>query len=290
MIKKDDNLLDHDYDGIQELDNDLPPWWLWLFYISIAVAVGYMLHYHVFRTGDLQVTEYYREVDPDWTPPSEQGAKQAGLFYESPYAASRQDLTPRMLKEKLIAEQIEAEQLAKLEQALAKAEGRDVGVIALSEIGFDELISQAMKKAGPEDLEKLQTAFPDIYASLSDDTGTDVSAAPASASPQLASLTDAANLEAGNVIYQKNCASCHGNAGQGGIGPNMTDDYWIHGGGMDNMVHTIKIGVPAKGMISWQPVLSEEEILQVASYILTLHGTNPQNPKKPQGEKVNYPL
>ena len=62
MIKKDDNLLDHDYDGIQELDNDLPPWWLWLFYISIAVAVGYMLHYHVFRTGDLQVTEYYREV------------------------------------------------------------------------------------------------------------------------------------------------------------------------------------------------------------------------------------
>ena len=147
-----------------------------------------------------------------------------------------------------------------------------------------------MKKAGPEDLEKLQTAFPEIYASLSVDAESGAGAEPVSSGPQIVALTDPASLEAGNAIFQKNCASCHGNAGQGGIGPNMTDDYWIHGAGMDNMVHTIKVGVPAKGMISWQPVLSEEEILQVASFILALHGTNPPSPKKPQGDKVEYPL
>jgi len=248
-----------------------------------------MIHYHVFRTGDLQVAEYYKEVDPNWAPPDDDGPKQAGLFYQSPYAATRKDRTPRMLKEKMIARQIEAERLAKEKQALALAEGGQTGVI-LSEVGFDELIRLAMKKAGPENLEKLQNAFPEIYASYSSDVISDVGNATGSAVPEIAALTDAASLEAGDAIYQKNCASCHGNAGQGGIGPNITDDYWIHGAGMGNMVHTIKVGVPAKGMIAWQPVLSEQEILQVASYILTLHGTNPPNPKKPQGDKVEYPL
>jgi mono/diheme cytochrome c family protein len=289
MAKKDDNLLDHDYDGIQELDNDLPPWWLWLFYITIGIAIVYMLHYHVFRTGDLQVVEYYKEIDPNWVAPEEPGPKHAGLFYQSPYAVSRKDITPRMLKEKLIAEQMEAERKVREEQALAKAEGRDGGVI-LSDISFDDLIRQAMKKATPEDLEKLQTAFPDIYASLSSGVGSEAGVFQPSAESQIAALTDAASMEAGHAIFIKNCASCHGKEGQGGIGPNMTDDYWIHGAGMNNMVHTIKVGVPAKGMISWQPVLSEKEILQVTSYILTLHGTEPPNPKKPQGEKVEYPL
>ena len=289
MVKKDDNLLDHDYDGIQELDNDLPPWWVWLFYITIGIAVVYMLHYHVLGTGDLQVTEYYKEYDPDWVAPDDQGPKKAGLFYESPYLTSRRDITPRMLKEKLILEQIEAERLAELERALAKAEGRDVGGVTLSEIAFDELIRQAMKKAAPEDLEKLQTAFPDIFASLSD-AGTDAGSAQTAGGPQIVALTDVASLEAGNAIFQKNCASCHAADGRGGIGPNFTDDYWIHGAGMNNMVRTINVGVPAKGMIAWQPILSEKEILQVASFILTLHGTEPPNPKKPQGEKVEYPL
>ncbi|MEJ2055682.1 MAG: cbb3-type cytochrome c oxidase N-terminal domain-containing protein, partial [Calditrichaceae bacterium] len=73
MTKKDEKLLDHDYDGIRELDNDLPPWWLWLFYITIAFAVVYMLYYHVFDAGDLQVEAYYKEVDPNWVPPEERG-------------------------------------------------------------------------------------------------------------------------------------------------------------------------------------------------------------------------
>lgn len=172
---------------------------------------------------------------------------------------------------------------------MAKAEGHE-GSVTLSDIGFDELIKQAMKKASPGDLKKLQTAFPEIYASYSSEAGSDVGIAAGSTVPEITALTDVASLQAGEAIYQKNCASCHGNAGQGGIGPNMTDDYWIHGAGMSNMMHIIKVGVPAKGMIAWQPVLTEQEILQVASFILTLHGTNPPNPKKPQGEKVDYPL
>jgi mono/diheme cytochrome c family protein len=289
MAKKDDNLLDHDYDGIQELDNDLPPWWLWLFYITIGIAVIYMLHYHVFRTGDLQIAEYYKEINPDWVPPDEGGLRHAGLFYESPYAKTKKDVTPRMLKEQRIADQQEAERWAREKESLTKAEGYKESV-AISDLGFDEIIRQAMMKAEPQDLEKLQTAFPEIYASLSEDTGSDTGVAQKSTTPDIDALTDVSSLQAGEAIYQKNCASCHGNAGQGGIGPNMTDDYWLHGAGMTNVVHTIKVGVPAKGMIAWQPVLTEQEILQVASYILTLHGTNPPNPKKPQGEKVEYPL
>jgi cbb3-type cytochrome c oxidase subunit III len=289
MAKKDNNLLDHDYDGIQELDNDLPPWWLWLFYITIGIAIVYMLYYHVFHIGDLQTAEYYKEMNPNWVPPDEQGPKHAGLFYESPYARMKKDITPRMIKEEMIAEKKQAEQKAREEEALAKAEGHK-GSVALSDIGFDELIKQAMKKASPGDLEKLQTAFPEIYASYSGDAGSETATAQEIAVPEIAALTDAASLEAGAAIFQKNCASCHGKEGQGGIGPNMTDDYWLRGAGMSNIVHTIKVGVPAKGMISWQPVLKEQEILEVASYILTLHGTNPPNPKKPQGEKVDYPL
>lgn len=279
MTKKGDKLLDHDYDGIQELDNDLPPWWLWLFYITIGISVVYMLHYHVFRTGDLQIAEYNKEVDPEWVA-IEEGPKQAGLFYKSPFASTRKDITPRMLREQLFAQQ---------EQALAITEGRDVIGISPTEMEFDQLIRMAMQKAGPEDLDKLQTAFPEIYASLSD-AGTDVGVAKTASGALIVALTDPASLEAGNAIYQKNCASCHRVDGGGGIGPNFADDFWIHGAGMNNMVHTIKVGVPAKGMIAWQPTLTEQEILQVASFILTLHGTNPPNPKKPQGEKVEYPL
>ena len=99
-----------------------------------------------------------------------------------------------------------------------------------------------------------------------------------------------ANIEKGKEIFVKNCVSCHGPQGQGIIGPNLTDDYWLHGAGINNVVHTITFGVPAKGMITWRGVLKEKQILQVASYILTLHGTNPPNPKAPQGEKVAYPL
>ena len=83
-----------------------------------------------------------------------------------------------------------------------------------------------------------------------------------------------------------NCVPCHGQLGEGGVGPNMTDEYWIHGGEIADLVHTINVGVPEKGMISWAPILSKKQMQQVASYILTLQGTNPPNAKEPQGKKV----
>ena len=288
MTDEKDVLMDHDYDGIQELDNDLPPWWLWLFYITIAWAVIYMIHYHVLRTGDSQITEYHKEMDPNWTPAQDARQAGSGLFYHSPFYNSKGDMTPRLRQERKLAELKAAEEKAKL-AAADKGEESATGSADITSLSFDELLKAAMRKADPANLEKLQTAFPEIYASL-DQKPAEGAGSSKPAEPKIEALTDAASLGEGKAIYTKNCASCHGNEGQGGIGPNFTDDYWLHGAGMNNVVHTINNGVPAKGMISWKPILKEDEILKVASYILSLHGTNPPNPKKPQGDKVDYPL
>ncbi len=179
-----DELLDHDYDGIQELDNDLPPWWLYLFYFTIIWGVAYLLYYHVFGVGDLQYAEYENEM---------------------------------------------------------KA-------------------AQAQYSAAEE--------------------------APAREAEATAPLTGAASIESGKTVYVTHCQVCHGQNGEGTVGPNMTDEYWVHGGKYSDIINTINVGVPEKGMISWRPVLKPEEIEQVASYILTLQGTNPPNAKAPEGEKM----
>lgn len=178
-----DELLDHDYDGVQELDNDLPPWWLYLFYFTIAWGVAYLFYYHVFGIGELQYEEYASEM------------KAAEIKYSK------------------------AEDAATPEEGMLKA------------------------------------------------------------------FTDAANIAAGKEIYVTHCQICHGENGEGTVGPNMTDEYWIHGGKFSDIVRTIEVGVPEKGMISWRPVLQPEQIQQVSSYILTLQGTNPPNAKAPEGEK-----
>lgn len=92
------------------------------------------------------------------------------------------------------------------------------------------------------------------------------------------------DLKAGKEIYTVNCVSCHGNLGEGTVGPNLTDDYWIHGGGIKNVFATISNGVPAKGMITWKAQLNPKQIQQTASYVLTLHGTKPPNGKPPEGQ------
>ncbi len=176
-------MLDHDYDGIRELDNNLPPWWVYMFYASILFAIVYIGYYH-FTDGKLQHDEY-------------------------------------------LAEMVEAD--------LAKAE--------------------YMKNA----------------ANLVDETN-------------VIAVTDMTRLEAGKAIFLQNCAPCHGQNGEGTVGPNLTDDYWLHGGGIANVFNTTKYGVPAKGMIAWQSQLGASQIQEVASYILTLYGTLPANPKEPQGE------
>jgi len=95
-------------------------------------------------------------------------------------------------------------------------------------------------------------------------------------------------IAAGQAIYAQNCAVCHGNTGEGGIGPNLADDYWLHGGELKDVFKTVKYGVLDKGMVPWEQSLTPAQIAEVSNYILTLRGTNPPNPKEPQGEKVEY--
>lgn len=180
-----DVMLDHNYDGIRELDNRLPPWWIWGFYVTIAFSVVYLLSFHVAGTAKLSLAEYQEEMDN-----------------------AKKEREERM---KNSAENITFENVTFL---------KDAGVLA-----------------------------------------------------------------SGKQTYEKLCVTCHGNAGQGNVGPNLTDDFWINGGGIKNVFHVINEGVPAKGMISWKSQLTPKQIQQVASYILTLHGTNPEGAKEPQGEK-----
>lgn len=93
-----------------------------------------------------------------------------------------------------------------------------------------------------------------------------------------------ASLDAGKTIFDTNCVACHASDGGGGVGPNLTDEYWLHGGEISDVFSVIKYGVPEKGMIPWQDQLSPEQMQQVSSYILTLVGNTPLNPKEPQGE------
>jgi len=222
MVDADDKLLDHDYDGIKELDNELPTWWLMILYGSIAFAAVYMLWYHILGIGYLQVDEYKKEMDPSYVrvrPPDE---AILGIFtsYHQPYYNPAGDMTPW-----------------KEEQGIDKP------------------------------------AF--VMLDRESDTTT------------YTLLTDAEDLDKGKAIFQKSCATCHGKFGEGGVGPNLTDNYWLHGGKFTDIVKTIQYGVPAKGMISWRGYLKPEEILEAASYIHSLHATNPPNPKAPQGELVS---
>ena len=177
-----DELLDHDYDGIHEFDNDLPPWWKYGFYFTILFAVGYLLYYHVGRTGQLQGAEYAAEM------------RQAALFVP----------------------------------------------------------------VGSDDPNQLTTYQP---------------------------LTAIADISSGKSIFATNCAPCHGASAEGKVGPNLTDDYWLHGGEVNHVYKTIKFGVASKGMVAWKGKLSGKQLLQVASYVLSIKGSKPANAKPPQGEK-----
>ena len=93
-------------------------------------------------------------------------------------------------------------------------------------------------------------------------------------------------LELGGKVFQQKCAACHGMQGQGLVGPNLTDAYWVHGGSMRDVLDIVVKGVPEKGMLAWKGVISDEEIRAVVAYIKSIQGTNPPNPKKPEGELV----
>lgn len=220
-MDKDDKLTDHDYDGIKELDNDLPRWWLYLFYVTIVWGVLYLLYYHVLGIGYLSADEYKKELNPSYMKVKATETTFFGLFpdYRSPLFNPEGDITPL-------------------------SEGQAAGKQQYVE----------------------ETAATDTTA--------------------YESLTDTESLNAGHAIFTQHCVQCHGQYGEGNIGPNLTDNYWIHGGTFADIVKTIKFGVPAKGMISWRGTLKPEQIIEVASYVESIHGTNPPNPKAPQGTLV----
>jgi len=177
-------ILDHNYDGIKELDNKLPPWWIYLFYATIIFGVVYLVRFHIAGDYDQQL-EYEMEV-------------------------------------------------------------------AAAELAIEEY------KKTAKDLVDAST---------------------------VELLTDASDLNAGKAIFETNCAVCHMNDGGGGIGPNLTDEHWILGGGIKNVFSTISEGGRAgKGMVPWKQSLKPSEIAQVGSYLLTFQGTTPANPKAPEGE------
>ena len=96
-------------------------------------------------------------------------------------------------------------------------------------------------------------------------------------------LTGSDDLKAGSALFSANCVSCHGTSAEGKIGPNLTDQYWKHGGDIKDLFKTVKLGVTGTGMKSWKTDLSAMQMAQVTSYILSLQGTNPANAKAPEG-------
>lgn len=99
----------------------------------------------------------------------------------------------------------------------------------------------------------------------------------------LAYYHDPAKIQAGRQVFATNCVVCHGPEAGGLIGPNLTDDYWLHGNRPSQIASTITNGVPDKGMVTWKGVLSPEQIKEAAAFVLSLHGSKPKNPKAPQG-------
>lgn len=178
-------ILDHNYDGIKELDNALPPWWVYMFYATIVFAVVYLVRFQV--------------MDGD---------------------------TPAMEYEKAVAQ-------ARME------------------------------------IDKFKSTAPDLITA-----------------ENVELLTDDSDLKRGRAIYNINCASCHLSDGGGSIGPNLTDEYWILGGGIKNVFTTISNGGRSgKGMIAWNKTLKPADMAKVSSYVLSMQGATPAKAKEPQGEK-----
>lgn len=181
-----DQLLDHDYDGIQEYDNPMPRWWIWIFWGSFYFSLGYFIHYHMTGNG-----------------PS------VADTYEADLALAREQEAMRAMGESLTEESL-----------------------------LNLMANEAM-------------------------------------------MADASSL------FIQRCGQCHGNQGEGLIGPNLTDNYWLHGDSTLMSIHQlIADGVPARGMPAWQKQLRPIELGKVAAYVGTLRGTNVSGPKGPEGKLI----
>lgn len=182
--KEKDILIDHDYDGIQELDNSLPPWWKYGFYLTIVIACIYLYRFHVSHDGMSQQEEFVA--------------------------------------------------------AMEKGEEDKKAYLANSANNIDE---------------------------------------------NSVTMGDAGEIAAGKEIFVKNCAACHLADGGGIVGPNLTDDYWLHGGSIKDVFKSIKYGWQDKGMKSWKDDFSPKQLQQLASFVKSLKGTKPATPKAPQGDQ-----
>jgi len=260
MDKNKNVLIEHDYDGIQVMNERIPAWCKNLFYLSIVFAIVYLSYFHVLDIGKLPQAEYMKEMDPTWHSADVSG----GLFsaYRSPIYDIEDGVTP------YVREQLQ----------------RYVG----ANISANDLIMYSMSRSDKETLKKLRATFPGLYDQLISG-GLIKMKAPIETGP-IAALKDEASLAAGNKLFLKNCASCHAPDGGGIVGPNLTDDYWIHGAGIEKVVKITSFGNPSKGMLPWRGTISKQDILKVSSFILTLHGLSPQISKAPEGDKVEYPL
>lgn len=178
-----DKLLDHEYDGIRELDNHMPVWWLWLFYFTIVFGVGYLLYYQVFGWGPTQEEQYEMEI-------------------------------------------------AAAEERYGEPEGDPVESYEWAVLTDDEAIAEGRE----------------LYNST-----------------------------------QQLCFSCHGNQGQGLVGPNLTDEYWMHGCSPQDIAGSIINGYPQMGMLPYGGgnQLTNEEVEYMVSYIVSIQGSNPPNAKAP---------
>ncbi|MCB0335417.1 MAG: c-type cytochrome [Bdellovibrionales bacterium] len=186
---EEDKVLSHEYDGIQEYDNDLPRWWVWMFWGWIVFGVIYVGYYHY-----------------------------------GPGTFPRQDVALEMKQAEEAAAQVAAE------QAASQPEMDDAFFLA-------------------------QVKIPEVIAK-------------------------------GSEVFTAKCVACHGAAGEGIVGPNLTDEYWIHGGAPTDIHNVILKGVLEKGMLAWESQLTKDELVAVTSYVISIEGTNPPNAKEPQGEKV----
>ncbi len=177
-------LLDHEYDGITELDNNLPPWWKYGFYITIVWAVVYIFYYQILEIGDLQEAEYLAEME-----------------------------------------------------------------------------------AGEKEIAEYKAAHPEMINA-----------------ENVEQLTDAGSISKGKEIFSTYCVSCHMEGGRGGVGPNLTDEYWLYGNDIEGVFTTISEGAE-NGMTAWKALLPADKIQQVASYVMQLEYVAPPDGKEPQGDK-----
>ncbi len=182
--RESEKLMDHEYDGIREMDHPMPPWLKYIFIGTVIFGAYYIAAYLVFDTGASQYDEY--------------------------------------------ADQIEEARLIAAERM------GDTEPITAETVALDQ---------------------------------------------------SSATLMAGKQIYDMSCSPCHAKDGGGTIGPNLTDEFWVHGGSISDIFRVIYDGVPESGMIPWNTQLSPQQIQNVTNYVLTLQDVEPANPKAPEGEK-----